>query len=713
MGDFNIHMDNLDNPEAAQFANLLNDCNCIQLVNQSTHMAGHILDLIIIKCSYKFLDPKDVSIGSFISDHAAVHFCCRLEESSHKKCDKKFRKLRSVDIPSFLDDIETALNQKVFWDKADANDLADCYNATIKCTLDKHAPMKTVRVPEREPVPWYTGGLRQQKQHVRRAERRWRKSGLPVDSKEFTKQRNIFTDMASVVKKDHIKQKIKDCDGDQKLLFRLVNELLGRSKSKRLPTIYDSEADLANMFSDFFHEKISNIRNVLSNFSASGTAHETSHPPSSTWLAFQLVSSVEVSKIIKSSPCKSCALDPVPTWMVKAAPERFADIIAKIINSSLATGIVPDIFKRAHVTPLLKKTTLDPDSLDNYRPISQLQIVSKVLEKVVGNFLCEYLKGNDLFENLQSAYQPGHSVETALVKVTNDILLALDKKQMVLLVLLDLSAAFDTVDHDLLLMRMLHRFGISGNVLKWFHSYLTLRSQVVTLWDSSSKQCYIECGVPQGSVLGPILFTMYTSPLGDIARRVGLSYHLYADDTQLYVAFKPGITDQVCCRQIQDCLAAMQDWMSGNFLKLNNDKTDVILIGSRHQHSVFEMEHISLNGQNLSLLESVCDLGVILDNRLNMNDHITSACKSANYHLRNIARIRRFLSESDAVKVIHALVSSRIDYCNAVLAGLPNSYLSPPKSTEQCRPCSSSCEEECSHHPNTKTIPLASSQEED
>ncbi|XP_072163226.1 uncharacterized protein [Diadema setosum] len=288
MGDFNIHIDNLDNPEAAQFANLLNDCNGIQL-----------------------------------------------------------------------------------------------------------------------PVPWYTGDLQQQKRHVRRAERRWRKSGLPVDRKEFTKQRNIFTDMASVAKKDHIKQKIKDCYGDQKLLFRLVNELLGRSKSKRLPTIYDSEADLANMFSDFFHEKISNIRNVLSNFSASGTARETFHPPSSTWLSFQLVSLVEVSKIIKSSPCKSCALDPVPTWMVKAAPERFADIIVKIINSSLETGIVPDIFKRAHVTPLLKKTTLDPDSLDNYRPISQLQFVSKVLEKVVGNFLCKYLKGNDLFENLQSAYQPG------------------------------------------------------------------------------------------------------------------------------------------------------------------------------------------------------------------------------------------------------------------------------------------------------------------
>ena len=229
VGDFNIHVDNLENPEAVQFVNLLNDCNCIQHVNQPTHMAGHILDLIITKSYCELLDPKDILIGSFISDHAAVHFCCRLAEPSHNTCDKKFRKLRSVDIPSFLDDIETSLNQQDLGNETDANHLANCYDTTVKCTLDKHAPMKTVRVPDREPVPWYTNDLRQQKQQARRAERRWRKSGLTVDRKEFTNQRNIFTHMASLAKKDHIKKKVEDCDGDQKLLFRLVNELLGRS----------------------------------------------------------------------------------------------------------------------------------------------------------------------------------------------------------------------------------------------------------------------------------------------------------------------------------------------------------------------------------------------------------------------------------------------------------------------------------------------------
>ena len=240
VGDFNIHMDNLENPEAVQCANLLNDCNCIQHVNQPTHMAGHILVVIIIKSCCELLDPKDILIGSFISDHAAVHFCCRLAEPSHNTRDKKFRKLRSVDIPSFLDDIETSLNQQDFGNETDANHLANCYDTTVKYTLDKYAPMKIVRVPDREPVPWYTNDLRQQKQQARRAERRWRTSGLTVDRKEFTNQRNIFTHMASLAKKGHIKKKVEDCGGDQKLLFRLVNELLGRSKSTKLPTNDDS-----------------------------------------------------------------------------------------------------------------------------------------------------------------------------------------------------------------------------------------------------------------------------------------------------------------------------------------------------------------------------------------------------------------------------------------------------------------------------------------
>lgn len=227
---------------------------------------------------------------------------------------------------------------------------------------------------------------------------------------------------------------------------------------------------------------------------------------------------------------------------------------------------------------ILKKNTLDPESLSSYRPVSQLQFIPKIIEKVVADCLCPYLKDNNTLKHLLSAYKPGHSVETALIRVTSDILKSLDNKQMVLLVLLDLSAAFDTVDHDLLLARMYHHFGMSDDVLKWFRSFLNARSQYVVIADSTSEQRNMDCGVPHGSVLGPVLFTMYTSSLGHIAKRHGMNYHLYADDTHLHVAFKPGSSDLADCQHIQDCMVEMQLWMDSNFLKLNNEKTDVVLM---------------------------------------------------------------------------------------------------------------------------------------
>ena len=187
---------------------------------------------------------------------------------------------------------------------------------------------------------------------------------------------------------------------------------------------------------------------------------------------------------------------------------------------------MPNRLKDAMLTPILKKPQLDPEDLNNYRPISNLPYLSKLIERVVATQLVCNLETHLISEPFQSAYRKLHSTETTLMYVANDILCALDRWESACIVLLDFSAVFDTVNHKLLLSRLEDRVGLSGQVLDWVISYLSGRYQYVSLSSSSSEPRPLTCGVPQGLVLGPIFFTIYTLLLGDLARKFNQPFHL-------------------------------------------------------------------------------------------------------------------------------------------------------------------------------------------
>ena len=214
-------------------------------------------------------------------------------------------------------------------------------------------------------------------------------------------------------------------------------------------------------------------------------------------------------------------------------------------------------------------TAVDSNNFKNYRPISNLRFISKTIEKCVAKQLIQYLDINDLGETYQYAYKRNHSTETALIRVHNDIAMAIDQHNSVILVLLNLSAAFDTVDHGILFSRLSNRFGITGTVLEWFRSYLSDRTQFVQVNGACSASHVLEFGVPQGSVLGPLLYSMHTSPLGEIARRHQMFYHFYADDTQLYITFRTSsVSDMnLSNAKLVNCFRDMDAWMLSNKLK--------------------------------------------------------------------------------------------------------------------------------------------------
>lgn len=287
----------------------------------------------------------------------------------------------------------------------------------------------------------------------------------------------------------------------------------------------------------------------------------------------------ELRKIIMKAPSKTCVLDSSPTDLLKDSLESSLPTRVRLVNSSFQSGHFPRALKTAVVTPLLKKPPLDKDNLQNYRPVSGLAHVGKPCEKIAVLRMVDHMHSNSLEEELQSAYKAGHSTETALLKIHNDVTKALDRGKGVLMLYLDLSAAFDTLDRTKLLKTLATRFGVQGMALSWLESYLTDRTQRVRINGTESREVTVNHGVPQGSVLGPVLFSVYTSPLQDILRQHDIDYHKYADDKTLYVEFDPAVPGDLARvkAELEACFLKLRRWMLTNSLQLNSGKTRVSL----------------------------------------------------------------------------------------------------------------------------------------
>ena len=390
--------------------------------------------------------------------------------------------------------------------------------------------------------------------------------------------------------------------------------------------------------------------------------------------SFQNILERDVEKRICKLPSKCCELDLMLTTLLKAVVE----VVTPVITYILLSGEFYKSLKVAHAKPLIKKKGMDV-VFKSFCPVSNLSYISKLVERFAADQLVDHVTHNILSEKFQSAYRASHSTETALTRVRNDILLNVDN-QSTCLVLLNLSAAFDTLDHVTLLNCLEKRFKITGVVLKWIESYLSDRSQAVVLKNEDgetfmSNRIRLSMGVPQGSVLGSLLFTLFTTPLGNICRQYNQDFHLYADDTQLYASFIASLDEsrESCMIKINSCVAEISNRMSVNLLKLIEDKSEIMFIATHQQLSRF-LPHIgssiNLNGTEIKHSSSVQNLGYLMDSKLKNDAHINKVCSTCFLYLQNIIKVRHLMDKKTAQVVVQTLVLSRIDYCNALMMGL-------------------------------------------
>ena len=545
------------------------------------------------------------------------------------------------------------------------------YEHEVTAILDKLLPNRVVRCRRRVSDPWFDEDCRAEKRSVRQLEREARRvsSADAVTSAAataaWTARRRSYRDLLRQKREAFWQSKVEAERSSPRQLWCSVDALMGRGRPPVSDTV--GAVDLHR----FFDEKVAGVR-----ASTSGAPPPTfaAVPPGCLFDDFQMLTVDDVIKVIRLMPDKQCTSDPLPTRLLKEFAKDLAPFLTELFNRSLACGVVPQTFKEACITARLKKPDLDAADVKSYRPISNLLALSKLLERLVTKQLLDYLTSRRLLPDFQSAYRAHHSTETAVLKVLSDILRAVESSDQAILTLLDLSAAFDTVDHAILLRCLDVSYGLRGSVHRWFASYLGGRMQFVRCGKSRSTLTLVLHGVPQGSVLGPILFLLYTADLIRIVESHGLQSHLYADDTQIYGSCSPACT-ALLQSAVTACVADVALWMQSNRLQLNTGKTEVIWCSSsRRQHQI-PSAPLVVGTDAVEPVRSVRNLGIFIDSDVSMSTHICRTAASCFAVLRQIRSVRRSVNRQTLLSLVVSLVLVRLDYGNATLAGLPATQL--------------------------------------
>ena len=664
-GDFNIDL--MSNSQIKDsYLEMLRSFDLVQHVNSPSRKGTSLIDHITTNssCKVKFCE---VLPTPEISDHDAVFACINTRVARFEPRFKIIRDMKNFDLPAYIADTATIPFNLVYATDCTGDGLNTLNHLLFSC-IERHTPLKRIKVT-RPQAPWMkdlTISNLQQRFHEKRTLAH--QTQIDSDWKEFRDARNALKREIKHTKKSFYRRLL--ASKKPKEVWKLIHRFLHPKKS--VISIQPSELNA---------HYLSTAPRILGSKPTSVADIELLLRDSATEVdqefEFQPVTYNQVLKEIKSlrSDC-SAGYDNLPVSLVKPIADHLASPLTHIINTGIAENTFHQQWKIGKVTPIPKtEQSITPDQ---FRPVTVLPILSKIFERLMARQIINYIEQNQIYKQTMSGFRKRHSTETILMKIRNDITGAMNKGEVTLAAFLDYSKAFDTVDYKILLTK-LRRIGFSNKAAMLMLSYLSDRRQFVEIDDKKSDFGTVLFGVPQGSILGPVLFNLYTVDLQDNVD--GGNTNQYADDTTNYEHCKP-VNIPATIINMTLSLDQLKQWSTSNNLAFNNKKTKIMLfstsrMGKLHDlmnpnHATFHIHHMDQRIERITVYKL---LGIQFDQNLNWETHIEKICQSVYSKLYVLRYLRRTASFRLRKQLAETLLISKIHYCCSLFWNLPQTQL--------------------------------------